>query len=463
MTKCMIVLPLRLAWFSPLPPVRSGVADVSALVLPRLERAFDIDQYDERTAHDFLWTHRRRPYDLVVYQLGNAACHDFMWAYLARVPGLAVLHDPRLHHARARQLLQGGRFDDYRSEFRYDHPEAVADFVEYAVAGLGGPIYYQWPMSRLVLRTARAVAVHNPRVAADLRAQYPDAQIETIRLGTPAPDDTLPHGVDARTGRARVRAALGIDETAVVFTVFGKLTAEKRIGAIARAFRALAVERRDVHLVLAGDGAEYPALAGDLASLPKERVHITGYLNDEAVADYLAAADVCLCLRWPTALESSASWLHCLALGRATVISDLAHLVDIPTLDPRPGRASRADVAPVAMRIDLVEEDAALVAAMRTLADNGQLRRALGDAGHAHWLADHTVDAMADDYRRVIAIAAAAPAPIVDDLPAHVVDDHASTLRSILRKFGLTSELEAERPPSTGTEVDGAGRSGTAG
>ena len=192
-------------------------------------------------------------------------------------------------------------------------------------------------MTRLVLRTARTVAVHNARVAADLREQYPEAKIHTIRLGTPGPDDTRSNDVGDRTGRTRARAALGVDESAVVFTVFGKLTAEKRIGAIARAFRALAVERNDVHLVLAGDASEYPALAADIASLPAERVHVTGYLSDGAVADYLAAADVCLCLRWPTALESSASWLNCLALGRATVISDLAHLVDIPTLDPRTG------------------------------------------------------------------------------------------------------------------------------
>src|SRR5262252_3307369 len=118
---------MRLAWFSPLPPVRSGVADVSARLLPHLEARFTIARYTEESAHDFLWTHRRDRFDLVVYQLGNAACHDYMWGYLARFPGLVVLHDPRLHHARARQLLQARRFDEYRREFNYDHPHAVRD------------------------------------------------------------------------------------------------------------------------------------------------------------------------------------------------------------------------------------------------------------------------------------------------------------------------------------------------
>src|SRR3954447_27001342 len=133
---------MRLAWFSPLPPVRSGVADVSARVLPALERDAAIDRIGVAEAHDFVCAHRRRPYDLIVYQLGNASCHDYMWRYMARYPGLVVLHDPGLHHARARHLLQAGRFDDDRCECRYDHPDAIADCVEYAVAGLGGPIYY---------------------------------------------------------------------------------------------------------------------------------------------------------------------------------------------------------------------------------------------------------------------------------------------------------------------------------
>src|SRR5712692_7436033 len=278
---------MRIAWFSPLPPVRSGIAAVNANLLPRLDDGLAIDRFVEGPgnakaakpaepgsslrssrawrsanifdAHDFVWKQRRAPYDLVVYQLGNASCHDYIWAYLARYPGLVVLHDPRLHHARARQLLGRGRFDDYRREFWYDHPDAVGDFVEYAVEGLGGPIYYAWSMLRVVMRTARVVAVHNQRVASDLREEFPGARVETIRLGTPAP-------ASGAAARARVRSALGVNDGALLFAAFGKITAEKRIGAIVRAFSALAGERGDVHLLLAGDASEYSALAQDLAS-----------------------------------------------------------------------------------------------------------------------------------------------------------------------------------------------------
>ncbi len=145
----------------------------------------------------------------------------------------------------------------------------------------------------------------------------------------------------------------------------------------------------------------------------RARVHVRGYLPDDAIGDYLAAADACLCLRWPTALETSASWLQCLAAARPTVISDLAHLVDIPALDPRSRRASPAAAEPVAIAIDLLDEDESLRLAMRALAGEPKLRTSLARAGHAYWSAHHTLDVMADDYQRLIARAAARPAPVV--------------------------------------------------
>ena len=431
---------MHIAWFSPLPPARSGIAAYSADLVPRLAPSHAIDCFAEANAGDFLWKARRQPYDLVVYQLGNAPCHDYMWGYLAAFPGLVVLHDARLHQARARSLLQQERFDDYRREFCYDHPEAPRDFVEYAVAGLGGPIYYCWPMLRSVVRTARLTAVHNPRVAGDLRETFPGAAIEAIHLGTASL--TMPAEA-AAAARGRVRATLGVPEEAILFAAFGKITAEKRIGAILRAFDAIAGERAGVHLLLAGDTSDYPSLGSERsASAHARRIHVSGYIADEAIGDYLAACDACLCLRWPTALETSASWIQCLAASRPTVISDLAHLVDVPSVVSRQSsvaRQSSAGSQAVAMAIDLVDEDASLRLAMGALADEPALRESLARAGHAYWSANHTLDVMTADYERLIAQAAARPAPIVTDLPPHFTEDHSGTARDILAPFGISA------------------------
>jgi len=322
-----------------------------------------------------------------VYQLGNAPCHDYMWAYLARYPGLVVLHDARLHQARARRLLNQKRFADYRDEFWYDHPDAAADFVEYAVEGLGGPIYYFWPMLRVVMRTARIIAVHNGRVAAELREQYGNVPVEAIRMGVAALEAARGTPLDGEVeAHARVRRELDVPDRALMFAAFGKVTAEKRILPILGALGALVAEGANAFLLLVGEAAEYPTLAGEIQRCGLgDRVRLTGFVRDEAIGGYLAAADACLCLRWPTAQETSASWLRCLAAARATVITDLAHLVDIPTLDPSLQGSPPGGPSPIAMRIDLLEEEKDLRAAMRRLATDARLRESLARAGHAYW------------------------------------------------------------------------------
>jgi glycosyltransferase involved in cell wall biosynthesis len=413
---------MRVAWFSPLPPVRSGIAAYSAELLPLLRETFVIDEYPERHAHDFVWRHRRAPYDLVVYQLGNATCHDYMWAYLARYPGLVVLHDAKLHHARARQLLQQGRTDDYRREFFYDHPDAPPDVAEYAVAGLSGSIYYFWPMISVVLRTARRVCFHNAIVAADVREAFPDVRVDTVRMGVPE----LSAAPDAR---AKVRDSLNLPADACVFAAFGRVTAEKRVGPILNALAQLVDAGSSAHVMFVGDADTVAStLRPELQARGLDRhVRVTGYVPDAAIADYLAAADACLCLRWPTAQETSASWLRCLAAARPTIITDLAHLADIP------------DTA--ALRVDLLDEESSLSAAMRSLADNASRREQIGRAGHAFWRANHTLDIMANDYRRLLPAAAADPAPEPDDLPAHFVADHSETANAIADRFQVSIDI----------------------
>jgi glycosyltransferase involved in cell wall biosynthesis len=360
---------------------------------------------------------------------------------MMKYPGLVIVHDARLHHARAGHLLNQRRFDDYRREFRYNHPDAPAGVAEYAVEGLSGSIYYFWPMLRVILRTARLVAVHNQWIANDLREQHPGVRLDTIRMGVP---DGRLQPAAAADARARLRRELRIPASACVFTAFGRVTAEKRAEPILRALAAVIALGVDAHLVLVGDASGFPPLARLIAQHRLDhRVHLTGHIADADVSDHLAAADACLCLRWPTAGETSASWLRALAAGRPTVISMLAHLADLPTLHAKSWQRSRRSVEPIAVSIDLLEEDEGLIAAMSRLAADERLRNDLAIAGHAFWSREHALRLMAEDYRRIMAEAAARPAPIVSDLPSHFTDDHTSHVRELCAQLGVAFDLLA--------------------
>jgi len=425
---------MRLAWFSPLPPAPTGIAGYSADILPLLDAAgYEIDRFTASTAHEFAWR-RRRPYDLVVHQLGNSEWHDYMWPYLFTAPGLVVLHDARLHHARAALLFRHRRRDDYRREFAYNHPAAPDVAADYALEGLRGSPFHFWPMTRAVIDAAKLVAVHNEFVAQELRDTHPAAHVERIHLG-------VPPMIPSEGARDTLRRAYGIPASSVVFIAFGLVTPEKRIEPILRALGTLAARGRDVHLLVAG-GNGFPGLDDLIAARQLGgRVHVTGYVAEERIADYLAAADVSLSLRWPTAGETSGAWAESLAASRPTIITSLPHTADVPALDARTWQPTRRARDPIAVAVDMLDEDATLLAAMSRLAEDAALRETLGRAAHAYWAAEHHVSLMADDYQRVIALAASLPAPAKGALPAHLTDDYSGRAMAIARELGVDLDL----------------------
>jgi len=429
----------RLAWFSPDASSRSGIAAYSAELLPLLvTRGYTVDMFGAGNAHDFVWMQRRRPYDVTVFQMGNAACHDYAWGYIFRYPGLVVLHDAQLHQARALGLTKRWppRVSDYVAEFRANHPHTPADVADVVAAGYGTTLYHLWPHIRLVIETARLTVVHNRRLLDDLRQRYPSAALDAIDMGVA---DPLDRSDDLRRAAEDVRERHSIPHDAFVLAAFGGITPEKRIAKLLRATSTLAGRYPALHLLLVGSPAEHYDVTADSARWGvSERVHVTGYVTDEELPRYLAAADVCACLRWPTNRETSASWLRCLAAARPTLISDLADLGDVPSLDPRGWRVldtSSPHRTPVAVAIDLIDEDHSLHLALDRLIADEALRARIGDAARRWWQTYHRLDHMADGYERVIEAAITLPPPRAT-LPAHLTDTTADLGRALAQSVG---------------------------
>ncbi len=459
---------MRLAWFTPWPPQPSGVAGRSAdLVRALAARDHGIDVFvDERavpaparyaetppdrgdvrvsSAHDFVWRHARDPYDLVVYQIGNSKLHEFIWPYLYRWPGLVVFHDARLHHARGRALLRPRKIQAYRDEFYWNHPDAADGAAELGVRGFAGVFYYQWPMTRAIVQSARMAAAHSHGAVAQLRDESPNRIVEYIALGYDAPAPLS----DAR--RAEVRRGWQTSDDAIVFGVFGGLTEDKRLEPILRAFAASRATVPNARLVLAGAIDPGLDLTGLITSLGLGDVaRLLGVLDDDAFEDSIAAADVSLNMRWPTALEMSGPWIQALAAGRPSVMVDHAHLTDIPALDPRTWRrqepaaqSADGDNAAITVAVDILDEEHSLRLAIEMLGRNAALRARLGASARRYWEREHTIERMTDDYQRAIARAAALDDPTVD-LPAHLRPDPLALARRVIAPFGPTASTALE-------------------
>jgi glycosyltransferase involved in cell wall biosynthesis len=459
---------VRLAWFTPLPPVRSGIAHYSAEVLPSLLTTHAIDVFvasaaeiataeglrlPARPAHDFVWLNHKAPYDLVVYQLGNARCHDFTWPYLFQHPGMVVLHDAHLHHARAASLLDRRRTADYAAELAFNHPDLDPDRAAIGAAGVGGPLYYFWPMVRTVALSARLLVVHNPLVAADLHAAF-GRPVEMIALGVPDPLASL-QGSGATDVRVRTRRRLGVPGDAFVVLAYGGLTPERGVPSAIRAVAAVAERHPQVRLLLVGaipDG--YDPLAEARAAGAADRVISTGYANERELPALLVSADAALCLRWPSARETSAAWVQCIAAGLPTLVSDLAHLVHVPTIEPD-GWTVRGGIAgpigesgpeglpvePVAVAIDVLDDDRLVGRALHRLITDAAFGDVLGRAARRHYERHHTITRMASDYLRVAAEAASLPLPAAD-LPLHLRPDPLRLARAIAADIGVDLGLD---------------------
>jgi len=96
----------KLAWLSPFPPQRSGIANYSHWLIKGLKPHFDIDLYYDKTtpaseiAAEFdvypisLFPERRTKYDEVVYHLGNhCEFHKHIYQLAWEFPATIVLHD----------------------------------------------------------------------------------------------------------------------------------------------------------------------------------------------------------------------------------------------------------------------------------------------------------------------------------------------------------------------------------
>ena len=452
---------MRLAWFSPWPPQPSGIAACSADVVPALlTRGHGVDVFVDTAhvpvargsngppqpgemrvldAHDFVWHQARGHYDLPVYQVGNSRTHEFIWPYLFRWPGLAVLHDARLHHARAAALLSRRLFSAYRVEFRWNHPDVSPDLAELGVHGFAGTYYYQWPMRRAVMEASRLIASHGMGVVDLLRAEHPDRPITHIALGHGKGD------LDTNAVRHRFRAAHGLTNSAPVFGAFGGLTAERRLPQILRAFAATRPWAPDARLLLVGTADPRLNLMDDARALDiADAVRLVEAPTDAEFDDAISASDVAITLRWPTALETSGPWLRALAARRATIVVDLAHQRHIPSLDPRTWRRhaptddldANADARAVTVAIDILDEEHSLRLAMKRLATDASLRERLGAAGRTYWESAHTIDRMVNDYERAFREALAQPVP-APSLPAPLRADGTAHARAILEPFGL--------------------------
>ena len=305
---------MKVAYYSPLPPSRSGIADYSALLLPALERRLDLV-----VARPGRFRGAPRA-DIALYHVGNDPdAHGWIVQALRRRPGIVVLHELVLHHLVAGMTLARGNSAAYLDALEREHG-LVGRLLGYAVIDNRIPPLWEtrptdFPLAGIALEHATGLIVHSHYVEAGARA-----------AGFRGPIWRIPHPA----WPPPAAAPASVDGSPLV-GCFGNLNASKRIPQLAAAFAHLRRRHEDARLLLVGapakrfDVTDYLQRAGIGDSVVREE-----YVDEPRLWSLMAACDVCVTLREPTMGETSGMALRALSLGKPLVVSESGWFAELP-------------------------------------------------------------------------------------------------------------------------------------
>ena len=352
---------MRVAFFSPLPPAKSGIADYSAALLERLHTStLVVETFTSKPA-----AFDASRYDVCVYQLGNNPYHGFVYEAALEHAGVVVMHEANLHHLIADLTINRNDWDGYVREVGRNHGADAEEYAERYVRTRQRAPDYSLAMMRSVLSRSRGAIVHSDAVGAELRAQ-----------GYEGPIARIPHGawtepVDRMSYRARLGPSMGLDERTPLIGVFGFLKPYKRIAESLRAFRRLVRAVPGARMILVGEAHSELPLSSLITSMGLE--HHVRHLDFVPIEDfngYLGACDIVLNLRYPTVGESSGTLQRALGMGKAVIVSDVGSFRELP------------DDVCLKVPVDATEEEH-LFEYLNLLATRPTVRCALGDRARA--------------------------------------------------------------------------------
>ncbi len=388
----------KLAFFSPLPPSQSGIADYSAELLPELARHYDIEIIAEQseTSDDWLaanfpirdmcWFEQHASsFSRILYHFGNSMFHDYMLDAMVKFPGIVVLHD-FYHSGLIAHLDLTGQKAGIWDHALYQSHGYAALYEKKKTRDLN-QIIWKYPCNQVVLENVKGVIVHS-EYSKKLAQQWYGADasvdwklIQFLRV--------LPESID----REKARASLGLTEKDFLICSFGILGPTKLNHTLLNAWlKSSLAANGTCHLVFVGknDGGEYGASLVDTIkkSCANQRVKITGFADLNLFRSYLQAADAAVQLRALSRGETSGAVVDCLAYGIPTIINSNGAMAELP--------------GDVLIKLDEDVDESQLAEKIELLYSREDIRTRLSTLAREQVKQVHSPYKIGDDYSRAI-------------------------------------------------------------
>jgi len=388
---------MKLAYFSPLNPLKSGISDYSEELLPSLAAQAEVDLFvdgfaptcEEITSRFKIFDYRSEPkflqrlkhYDALICQLGNShRYHAGIYEVANQFPAIIVFHDFALQHfflERSRALKNPNIYLDELeiSASREDRLEAE----EALSRGVAPPQYQNpvaFPMNFRLANRAEGLIVHS---------EWSRSRLARIAPGVPIAK--INHHVKIASDESRRKAANG--SRPLTIASFGFITSTKGLECAIRSLAALKSDHL-FHYYLVGEPDSY----FDIEELLRvynmsDRVSISGFVDFAEFNQRIAETDIAINLRDQTVGETSGSLCRLMASGVPTVVSNIGWFSEIPD-----DCAIKVDPGP--------DADVLVSAYLKELSENAELRRQIGANARKFMLAHHTVKETTTKYLEFI-------------------------------------------------------------
>lgn len=333
----------KLAFVSPVPPAKTGIADYSAELLPELSRHYDVDVVlkadHPQSADPFIagaltvisedaFRAHHRAYDRILYHFGNSDNHEHMFDLLARTGGVVVLHDFFLSGIVAHREWHGGQAGLWSRELYESHGYPAVLFRKNARPE--SEAVWKYPCNGSVLAKATGIIAHSEnsaRLARDWYGAKAAENVDVIPLLRVPPSENF--------DRNQKRTSLGFAETDFVVCSFGMIGSTKLNHRLVEAWHAAGFGKRpECKLVFVGqnDPGRYgEELVSRIEQLGlNDSVTITGWADAEQFRTYLMSADAAVQLRTLSRGETSAAVLDALNYGIPLIVNANGAMTDLP-------------------------------------------------------------------------------------------------------------------------------------
>ncbi|GGI78811.1 mannosyltransferase A [Polymorphobacter multimanifer] len=392
-----------MAFVSPLPSAKSGIADYSAELLPELSRYYDIEiisAQDEPftdpwtlgngVIRDISWFRaNHNKFDRVLYHFGNSSFHLHMFKLLEDIAGVVVLHDFFLSSALDYRDWAGETSNEWPKTLLEDHGwPAVRRWFE---ATDKKQVIFHYPGSGSVHRNALGIIGHSD-YAHILAEKWYGAKASEMYAYVPllrAPVQDTDRMLAVRRVEARKKLGIGINDFVVCSFGHMGMTKLNRNVLEAWGLSELAKDQR-CQLVFVGqnEGGEYGTKMTKLIASTSSRIRITGFVSAEEYKQWLASSDVAVQLRADSRGETSAAVLDCWNYMVPTIVNSHGSLAELPN--------------DCVFKIDDTFHQTELVYALNSLYENNKLRQDIGEKARANLLLYHSPRLCARSYASAI-------------------------------------------------------------